>query len=250
MGADFLLYSLPWTQLDESRQKCLHDAIDQMADEQVKDVADAVGSFDDESIPIVKKAIHAAVREYMELDNRRDTTTWRHGHDPVTRIYTGGLSWGEPPTDCVQTFDVIATCDPIYDLLERWALEESPTTAKIFELRDSLDNVTAALETCLAHFGSQMPKTDRTQRTKLAAKARSLLVCEAILPKPAGVAQVQHPGSLRDVLAEFCKDIEAAGRDQVAEDWPDLVVTYDKAITALQKSGIEETTAQKAGILH
>ena len=234
MGADFLLYSLPWTQLDEARQKCLHDAIDHMADEQVKDVADAVGSFDDESIPIVRKAIHAAVCKYMELDNRRDTTTWRHGNDPVMRIYTGGLSWGEAPTDCGQIFDVIATCDPIYNLLERWALEESPTTPNIFKLRESLDNVTAALETCLAHFGSQMPQSDRTQRTKLAAAARSLLACEAIPAMPAGVAQVQHSNSLRDVLAEFCRDVEAADRGQVAEDWPDLVVTYDKAKAALE----------------
>jgi len=233
MGADFLLYSLPWTQLNETRQKSLHDAIDQMADEQVKDVADAVGSFDDESIPSVRKAIHAAVRDYMVLDNRRDTTTWRHGYDPVTRIYTGGLSWGEPPTECGQTFDIIATCDPIYNLLEHWALEESPETTSIFKLRDSLDHVTAALETCLAHFGSQMPKSDRKQRTKLAAAARSLLGSEAIPPMPAGVDQ-HHPSSIRDVLAEFCRDVEAADREQIAEDWPDLVVTYDKAKAALE----------------
>ena len=234
MGADFLLYSLPWTQLNETRQKCLHDAIDQMSDQQVKDVADAVGSFDAEGIPSVRKVIHAAVRAYMELGNRRDTTTWRHGTDPISRIYTGGLSWGAPPTDCGETFDIMATCDPIYNLLERWALEESPQTASRSKLRETLDNVTAALETCLAHFGSQMPKSDRKQRTKLAARSRSLLASEAIPSTSAGAIQQQHPNSLRDVLAEFCRDVEAADREQVAEDWPDLVVTYDKAKAALE----------------
>lgn len=124
MGADFLLYSLPWAQLDEARQKLLHDTIDQLKDEPLQEVADGVGLFDDDDRSKVRTALHTAVREYLELDNRRDTTTWRNCSDPITRVYTGGLSWGEAPTDCCQTFDVIATCEPIYEMLQRWALED------------------------------------------------------------------------------------------------------------------------------
>lgn len=44
------------------------------------------------------------------------------------------------------------------------------------ELLESLDNVTAALETCLAWFGDKMTEADRHQRTKLAGEARKLIL--------------------------------------------------------------------------
>jgi len=125
MGADFLLYSLPWTQLDEARQKQLHDTIDQLADEQLQEVADGDGTFDDDELPNVRSVLHGAVGDYMQLDNRRDTATWRHSPAPISRIFTGGLSWGDAPTDSCETFDLIATCDPVYELLKRWALEDA-----------------------------------------------------------------------------------------------------------------------------
>jgi len=53
---------------------------------------------------------------------------------------------------------------------------------------------------------------------------------------------------LRSVLAEFCNDSEAVGRDHVINDWPDLSVTYDRAKAVLQNaqwrsaSGVAERT--------
>ena len=178
MGADFLLYSLPWAPLDDARQKQLHDTIDQLSDDELREVADAVGIFDEVDLPAVRRVIHTAIGEYVALERRRDTTLWRHGVDPITRIYTGGLSWGDGPTDCCQTFDTIATCPPICELLEHWALGDARSDA-------------AATRT---------PGRDNV---------------------------------LQAVLTEFCKDVEAVGREQVAKEWPDLVVTYDRAKAAL-----------------
>jgi len=48
------------------------------------------------------------------------------------------------------------------------------------ELVTLLDNVTAALETCLAHYGSDMPASDSFNRTALATEARALLARLAI----------------------------------------------------------------------
>lgn len=125
MGADFLLYSLPWVQLDDARQKLLHDAIDELSEEHLQDVADGIGVFDDDEIPMVRHRLHKAVNEYMSLANRRDTAIWKYGTDMITRIYTGGLSWGDGPTDCCETFDLIATCEPIHELVQRWALNDA-----------------------------------------------------------------------------------------------------------------------------
>lgn len=49
---------------------------------------------------------------------------------------------------------------------------ELPPIAQILE---ALDDVTAALETCLAHFESEMPVADRWSRNAVAARARQLL---------------------------------------------------------------------------
>ena len=38
---------------------------------------------------------------------------------------------------------------------------------------------------------------------------------------------------MKAVLLEFIKDVEAVGRKQTAQDWPDIVVTYAHAIEAL-----------------
>ncbi|MCE9554680.1 MAG: hypothetical protein K8T91_15090 [Planctomycetes bacterium] len=236
MGADFFLYSLPWTQLDEARQKLLHDTIDRLTDEQLENLAEVVGSFEEEELSEVRTAIHTAVHEYLDLNEGRDTTTWRSDSDPITRVFTGGLSWGEAPTECCQTFDIIANCEPLFDLIERWAREDSPApaadTSRPFDI---LDDVTAALETCLVHFGQQMTQDDRVQRERLAASARTLLRSQSNTPPSVGEEELPTPSLLRDMLSEFCRDVEAAGRDQVAEDWPDLVITYDWAKAALSR---------------
>ena len=39
------------------------------------------------------------------------------------------------------------------------------------------------------------------------------------------------------VLAEFVVDIEAVGLETIGQDWPDLVVTYEKARAALIAAG-------------
>jgi len=179
MGADFLLFSLPWAELTEARQKLLHDTIDQLADEDLREIAEAVGTFDDADLSEVRAALHTAVGEYMALDHRRDTTTWRHGGDPITRIFTGGLSWGEPPTECCQTFDILVACEPLFELIEGWA--------------------------------------------------------------EADAAHSQPANPLQAVLAEFRRDVEAVGREHLAEQWPDLAVTYDKAVAALAGTSVRES---------
>ena len=42
--------------------------------------------------------------------------------------------------------------------------------------------------------------------------------------------------SMASVLREFMCDIEAAGLDEVREDWPDLLITYEMAKHVLKSS--------------
>lgn len=50
----------------------------------------------------------------------------------------------------------------------------SKHTALELELAENLDNVTASLESCLAHFGKNMTKDDSLNRERIADKARIL----------------------------------------------------------------------------
>lgn len=42
-------------------------------------------------------------------------------------------------------------------------------------MREALDNVTASLETCLMHFGKDMPEADRITRERVSHEARAIL---------------------------------------------------------------------------
>lgn len=83
----------------------------------------------------------------------------------------------------------------------------------------------------------------------------SVLDPDEIVDSETGIAEIDACGrKLRDVLpdeadppgespvtllAEFVADIDAVGVDTVQQDWPDLVVTYEKARAALIASGQE-----------
>ena len=89
----------------------------------------------------------------------------------------------------------------------------------------------------------QVRRIDGTSR-----EMRVLDPCE-IVDGERGIAEIDAAGrKLRDVLpavadtpggpplkvlAEFVADIEAVGADTVRQDWPDLIVTYEKARAAL-----------------
>jgi hypothetical protein len=46
---------------------------------------------------------------------------------PSPCLVTGGMSWGDLPTELAEHFSVILDCDPVIAQLEAWALEDSLT---------------------------------------------------------------------------------------------------------------------------
>jgi hypothetical protein len=45
----------------------------------------------------------------------------------------------------------------------------------------------------------------------------------------------QHLKDALEVLREFVQDVDAVGREHVAEEWPDLLPTYDRAKEVLRE---------------
>lgn len=77
------------------------------------------------------------------------------------------------------------------------------------ELLECLDNVTASLETLLAHYGAEMPLHDFAQRTEQARRARNLI--ERLSSTPATSVNA-------DLLRSLCDLIAIASPDDAADD--------------------------------
>lgn len=54
-------------------------------------------------------------------------------------------------------------------------LANARAIANLPDALEALDNVTASLESCLAHYADQMPVADRRGRTQVVAAARAIL---------------------------------------------------------------------------
>ena len=65
----------------------------------------------------------ALALKYWGLNGRRDVSGI-YLDDYVPHYITGGMSWGDAPTDAYETMDSINACPPMFELLETWALED------------------------------------------------------------------------------------------------------------------------------
>lgn len=93
----------------------------------------------------------------------------------------------------------------------------------------------------------------QVRRIDVASCEMRVLDPNEIVDSERGIAEIDAAGrKLRDilptvtdapddatltVLAEFVADIEAVGVATISQDWPDLIVTYEKACAALIASG-------------
>lgn len=119
MGADFLLYSVPYPRLNEERILKLRKLV---AETPIETLYDHDG-LDYDTEEEARADLDLAVTELIELDGLRDVSTWRP-EGSYRYLITGGLSWGDHPTESAATIDKISQCLPVDDQLRAWAIEE------------------------------------------------------------------------------------------------------------------------------
>ena len=133
MGADFIYAYVPNCELTEERKARLAAIIAGLTDEDVPDhmdpdnVDDADGNGDDFAVAAKRvQAWQKRLREAIEASDgyRRDVSTLSLPGAEYEVLVTGGLSWGEPPTDALILFGDLAECDPLYAELEEYARED------------------------------------------------------------------------------------------------------------------------------
>jgi len=113
MGADFLMSVIPACHLDETRLGILKE---------LAKTSEPDGSYDDEDpTDWPEQVINAIARvdcEYRDVGTL-DLCGW-----PYPILVSGGMSWGDDPTESYHAFSVIGCCPEIWNKLEEWAKED------------------------------------------------------------------------------------------------------------------------------
>jgi hypothetical protein len=70
------------------------------------------------------EAIDCLAKEYGHEICRWDVMDYPYNPLTFPIGVTGGMSWGDPPTDAYEHFNNLGQCAPIMDLLLKWARED------------------------------------------------------------------------------------------------------------------------------
>lgn len=114
MGADYLEACVPSCDLTDERMQVLEQLI---CEEEPGE-----GCGDCYTLDEWKDRLRECVEFVRTAEGRRDVGICEG--DRCALLRTGGMSWGDDPTDAFGPFDVICNCPPLYRQLEAWAIED------------------------------------------------------------------------------------------------------------------------------
>ena len=114
MGADFLLYTLPACNFDEERVAELEKLIDGLPEEELPE-----DYYNDPPEP--RQLLKDMLEDYLERLHGRETTVLCFEGWPYPMCFSGGMSWGDKPTEIAESMSILLDCDPVWNKLEEWA---------------------------------------------------------------------------------------------------------------------------------
>lgn len=120
MGADFLYTIIPKAEPSDERKAKLAVACQSVPI--TRDDAEMLLGSD--NVEEAKQVLAKFANEYWELGQRRDTSTLKIKPQDPAFIITGGMSWGDGPTETYDQLCVIENLTDIWDLLLEWAEED------------------------------------------------------------------------------------------------------------------------------
>jgi len=122
MGADMLVYTLPACHLSEARDQEMCLLIDNIPDKEFENtqLADACEEDEDDIRKVLKDY-------YLDFAGNTDSRELACMDDPDWKyplFVTGGLSWGDTPTEIADPMGQLENIQPIWDRLAMWAIED------------------------------------------------------------------------------------------------------------------------------
>lgn len=111
MGADHVYCTIPFCELTAERKAACIAVIDNW------DFPD----LDEEDVPDRRRQLIEFLDDYPTYDERRDVS---HTEFDYMALSSGGMSWGDDPTDAFTMFAMVDDCTPLYKQLETCAKED------------------------------------------------------------------------------------------------------------------------------
>ena len=128
MGADFIYAVLPKCELTEERKGVLLNLVDAMKMEDFEDDLEDGGNG--EGLEKKKDILEAAVDSYAFHSSGNGREVGELLLKGGMYILTGGMSWGDAPTDAWDDFYSLGFIPNIWGLLESW-MEEDVSQGKL-----------------------------------------------------------------------------------------------------------------------
>ena len=123
MGADFTLATFPYFDMTDDRRERFRELIVNLPASETDEFQDWFGLDDDDSfhpadlLEDIEDACSTCSRETSTL------TTYNDKGERYELNVTGGMSWGDPPTDAYDAFNRAAFFESIYDLAIDYAVD-------------------------------------------------------------------------------------------------------------------------------
>ena len=125
MGADFCMAKFPRFQPSEERRGQFRKAIESAKPEDMEWLRDDY-YFDDESQEEIIDDMLETIEEASSLCSR-ETNEWteydENGND-IAFTYTGGMTWGDAPTDAFNVLSKAAHLESVYNLAMKFSAED------------------------------------------------------------------------------------------------------------------------------
>ena len=125
MGADFCMAKFPKFDFNDDRKEQFRQAITSMTESD----QEYLRSFyygDEESLDEMADDMLETIRDASSLESR-ETSAWQEydkDGNTVEMIYTGGMSWGDMPTEAFYSLDKASYLESVYKLAVKFSVED------------------------------------------------------------------------------------------------------------------------------
>lgn len=125
MGADFMYAVAPiWEATDERKAK-LQEVIAAITDEAIAEYENDYCFFHTEDANQARGMIFDACMACEENNfHTRETADMKLEEMNWRAVITGGMSWGDNPTDAYGSIAMVGTIEEVFNLLKEWSVED------------------------------------------------------------------------------------------------------------------------------
>ena len=125
MGADFMFAVAPTCNLTQERKTKVKELLRSLPDEYFVDHEDTHCTFGDDELSGAKlrTMVYELALRVNDICTRETSSIFLPGMD-WEGVITGGMSWGDSPTECYDDIAAIGNLPELFDLLVQFSRED------------------------------------------------------------------------------------------------------------------------------